>query len=359
MVYAYGVLWFHTRQSIENPVFSSIRKRVAGLSIPSLIPHSMIMAAPATLPKTTTVRALRARNGSAAWIVLGFLTVTAAGLGLSMQSGLMYGVGQVLLAVAFVQWFCLLHEAGHGTLFSKQKWNVRAGHLAGFFALIPFHSWRLIHHEHHRWTGWQDLDPTTEALVPRELKFYERAIINTSWFIWFPLFSILYRVNNFWRFGRIKKRVQERHHRKVGGNLIVQGVLYLVLTGLIGLPLLEVIGPALLVSFMFMDVILFSQHNHIPQKLSHGERVSPHPFIEQQPFTRSLIFPQWFARGVLLNFDAHELHHMYPTVPGYRLTELNYQPPNAISFWKFVWKAKTSQAAILMFKNQRDTGWDF
>ena len=318
------------------------------------------MSAPLTSPPTAAqVRALRARNEVGFTIVLSFIVSTAAGLILTSQSGWQYVLGQVVLGVAFVQWFCLLHEAGHGTLFSAQRWNVRVGHLAGFFSLIPFHSWRLIHHEHHRWTGWQDLDPTTAALVPRSLKLYERLIINGAWFLWFPLFSVLYRLNNFWRLGRILSRVPERHHARVKTNLTVQALLYLPLFRLGGSGLLIVIGPALLGSFMFMDVILFSQHNHIPQKLSGGGSVEPHPFIEQQRFTRSLVFPKWFARGVLLNFDAHELHHMYPTSPGYRLGEIDYVPPNAISFWRFVWKAKTSQAVTLMFKNQNDTGWDF
>jgi len=316
-------------------------------------------APPSSLPSAAVLRGLRAQNQVALTIVLAFAGSTGAGLALSLESGWQYVLGQVVLGVAFVQWFCLLHEAGHGTLFNAQRWNVRVGHLAGFFALIPFHSWRLIHHEHHRWTGWQDLDPTTEALVPRPLKFYETTIINTAWFVWFPLFSILYRLNNFWRLGRILGRVPERHHRRIKMNLIVQGTLYLLLVVGFGTSLLTVIGPALLGSFMFMDVILFSQHNHIPQKLSGGEPVEPHPFVEQQPFTRSLVFPKWFARGVLLNFDSHELHHMYPTTPGYRLGEIDYRPPNAISFWRFVWRAKTSAAATLMFKNQKDTGWDF
>ena len=316
-------------------------------------------APPSSLPTAAFVRGLRARNEVAATIVLGFLFSTLAGLTLAAQSGWQYALGQVILGVAFVQWFCLLHEAGHGTLFNAQRWNVRVGHLAGFFSLIPFHSWRVIHHEHHRWTGWQDLDPTTEALVPRQLKLHEKLIINGAWFLWFPLFSILYRVNNFWRAGRILKRVPERHHTRIKLNLVVLAAVYLVLFVALGGTLLTLVGPALLGSFMFMDVILFSQHNHIPQKVSGGAKVDPHPFIEQQPFTRSLVFPKWFARGVLLNFDAHELHHMYPTTPGYRLGEIDYVPPNAISIWRFVWKAKTSAAATLMFKNQNDTGWDF
>ena len=80
-----------------------------------------------------------------------------------------------MLAVAFVQWFVILHECGHDTLFRTRTWNRVAGSVAGFFALIPFACWTRVHSRHHRWTGWQDLDPTTEALVPRNRGRVERA----------------------------------------------------------------------------------------------------------------------------------------------------------------------------------------
>ena len=119
---------------------------------------------------------------------------------------------------------------------------------------------------------------------------------------------------------------------------------------------LKLMGLAMLMSFMFMDLILFSQHNHIPQKLSGGESVQPHVFLEQEVYTRSLGFPAWFAQGVLLNFNAHELHHMYPSVPGYCLGEIDYQTQNEIGWWAWIWQSKRVPAATLMFKNRHDTG---
>ena len=104
-----------------------------------------------------------------------------------------------VLALALLQWFVLLHEAGHLTLFRSRTANVIAGHLAGFFALIPFASWRRVHGLHHLWTGWQDLDPTTAPLVPRRLGTVERILVDWAWKLWLPLFSVLYRVNNYWR----------------------------------------------------------------------------------------------------------------------------------------------------------------
>ena len=59
----------------------------------------------------------------------------------------------------------------------------------------------------------------------------------------------------------------------------------------------------------------------MPQNVSHGAAVRPFPAIEQEPFTRSLRLPR-VASALLLHFDAHELHHMYPFVPGYHLRRI-------------------------------------
>ena len=48
---------------------------------------------------------------------------------------------------------------------------------------------------------------------------------------------------------------------------------------------------------------------------------------EQEVFTRSLRFPGWLSTA-LLGIDAHELHHMYPRVPGYRLRQIRYATQN-------------------------------
>ena len=113
------------------------------------------------------------------------------------------GGGQVLLALALVQWFALLHECGHETLFRGKRFTPSLGQVAGFFSIIPFYNWKRVHARHHKWTGWQDVDPTTAALVPRELKTVERVLVNVCWKFWIPLFSVLYRLNNFWNWPRL------------------------------------------------------------------------------------------------------------------------------------------------------------
>jgi fatty acid desaturase len=266
--------------------------------------------------------------------------------------------GQVVLAVALVQWFVLLHECGHETLFRTRRLHGPIGHLAAFFAVIPFHPWRRVHGRHHKWTGWQDVDPTTAALVPRRLGRAERALVNGCWRAWIPLFSVLYRLNNFWNLPRLRALFPDRAEwRRMVWNAGLLAAAYLAVILLVGIgPLARLGGLALLLALVFEDPLLLSQHTHLPQNLSRGEPVRPYAAVEQEVFTRSLRFPSWFSAGVLLHLDAHELHHMYPFVPGYDLRRIPYPTENEMHWWRWVRKAKRLSGEVFLFQSRTQTG---
>jgi len=121
--------------------------------------------------------------------------------------------------------------------------------------------------------------------------------------------------------------------------------------------MLRLAGVALLVSFGIEDLLLLSQHTHVPQHVSHGAAVKPFPAIEQEPFTRSLRLPD-AASAFVLHFDAHELHHMYPFVPGYHLRRIAYSPGNEIGWWRWVRGAKKLRGDVLLFQNRIESGYD-
>lgn len=307
------------------------------------------------------VRQFRPTDRQGATFVVGFLITTGLGLWLSLHiSWWVWFVGQCLLATSLVQWFVLQHEAGHQTLFRTKKLNLFAGHLASLFCAIPFYPWRSIHSLHHKWTGWQDVDPTTNSLVPRELGTVERRVIDFCWLTWIPLFSVLYRTNNYWNIPRLLKILPRPHHqrRNVINVLVLFGVYVGLVVSLGPLLCLKLFGAAVLMSLIFCDPILFSQHNHMPQELSMGEKVKPHAPKDQVVYTRSLSFPLWISRWVLMQFDAHELHHKYPMVPGYRLHELKESMPNTHPWWRWIWRARRTRASVIMFQNRHDTGLD-
>ncbi len=180
------------------------------------------------------------------------------------------------------------------------------------------------------------------------------------WKYWIPLFSVLYRLNNFWNISRLLRLFRTRALRR---RLTVNTVV-------LASPLpgsgrgagssrsaSRIRGGALVLALIAEDLLLISQHTHVPMGLSHGHDVIPHSAIDQEQFTRSLRFPAWLSR-LLLHFDAHELHHMYPFVPGYRLAEIPYSPANEVSCWRWIPAARGVPGEVLLFQNRHQSGYD-
>ena len=318
------------------------------------------MNGPDTAPTPADLIHLRPedRAGTAAFGAAVAGTALALWLG-SRDGWIPWAAGQALLAATLVQWFAILHECGHETLFRRRRWNRLAGRLAGALSLIPFAAWTRVHGRHHKWTGWQDLDPTTSALAPRERRQVERVVVNVCWRLWIPLFAIVYRLSNYWHLPRLLKMFPRRTDRSA-----IVGDWGLLLAAYAGLlmwvgpaALARIAGVGLLLSLVIEDLLILSQHTHIPQQVSHGAPVRPFPALEQEPFTRSLRLPA-AASAYVLHFDAHELPHMYPFVPGYHLRRIPYAPGNEIGWWRWVRGARKVPGDVLLFQNRVDTGYD-
>jgi fatty acid desaturase len=311
-------------------------------------------------PAAASLHHLDASDVVGAAYVGGTAAVTAFGLLLSLRGGpIAWATGQLLLAAAFVEWFVVLHECGHATLFRTRLANTIAGHLAGFFALIPFGMWTHVHRQHHKWTGWQDLDPTTATLVPRERGRVERLAVNVAWKLWIPLPSIVYRLGNFWSARRIASaHASSRRGAHIAAGVLGSAVVYAAIMWTAGpLALLRVCGASLLLAFVVQDLLILSQHTHVPMELSGGRPVPPHRALDQERYTRSLRLPPLASR-LLLHVDAHELHHMYPFVPGPQLRRIAYQPAHEVGWWAWVRGARSMRGDLLLFANRHQTGFD-
>ena len=196
-------------------------------------------------PRPSQLRSLRASNSLGLLVVVAASLLTAVSiLFSSMPSLLAWLIGQLLLSLALMQWFVILHECGHGTLFRTRRYNVRFGHLASIFSFIPYLSWKGVHAKHHKWTGWQDLDPTTQSLVPRPLKRVERLAMNFCWRWWIPLFSITYRVTIFWNLKALRRTfTNKRSRNSISMNILLLVSLYILSLYFVGvLPLLRLFG---------------------------------------------------------------------------------------------------------------------
>jgi acyl-lipid omega-6 desaturase (Delta-12 desaturase) len=130
----------------------------------------------------------------------------------------------------------------------------------------------------------------------------------------------------------------------------------LILAALGPWAVLVAVGPGLVLSLMAQDVILLSQHTHMPTNRSAGEPVQCFAPAEQEPFTRSLRLPAWLSR-LILGFDLHELHHMYVHVPGYDLHRIPYRARNEVHWLTWLNGAKRLSGKSFLFGNRDETGF--
>ncbi|KAG9246936.1 fatty acid desaturase-domain-containing protein [Calycina marina] len=72
-----------------------------------------------------------------------------------------------LAGFVFTGIWILAHECGHGAFSKSKKLNYTMGLIMHSFLMVPFHSWRLSHSQHHKATGNMDKDT---AFVPHERK---------------------------------------------------------------------------------------------------------------------------------------------------------------------------------------------
>jgi acyl-lipid omega-6 desaturase (Delta-12 desaturase) len=110
-------------------------------------------------------------------------------------------------------------------------------------------------------------------------------------------------------------------------------------------------------TLVLQDPLILSQHTHIPQNLSGGRAVTPLKPAEQAGYTRSLRFPRVVAEGLLLNFNAHELHHSHAGVPGYRLGRIAHKQENEVGWLRWLVEAKRMRGSVFLFSSSRETGF--
>jgi acyl-lipid omega-6 desaturase (Delta-12 desaturase) len=261
-----------------------------------------------------------------------------------------YFAGQLLLGIFFFQCFILLHETGHYSYFSYRPLNKLFGHFFGFLSFIPFTAWIEIHNLHHKWTGYRDRDPTTEGTVSPAFGTATRFLVNFSWLFWIPLFTIGYRIGNYWNGRKLRKHLPAHVLPYVYFNqgliLAGYGVLFYFFGGWIARNLFV----GYLISLMISDLFILSQHSHIEIPLAGQKEVKPLKYMDQLPYTRSLALVKYVGRLLYFNFNLHELHHAYPGLPAYHMDKVKLDTPHKVTFFSYLRDAKSMKGIDFVFK---------
>jgi acyl-lipid omega-6 desaturase (Delta-12 desaturase) len=223
-----------------------------------------------------------------------------------------------LIASLLFRSFSSMHDAVHKAV-SKNNWfNDFVGVMAGGVCLLPFEHWRRSHLEHHTWSGNLDKDPVTAFItIFPKLPPKVKQVLNFFWMSWIPLLAMVqYMV--FWSLAS-KITLQNKLSPKLALSLAAPVFVWAAAFALTPLEFsLGALLPGVILYFTAVEVVNFPHHLQLPQY--HGE--TRFPFWEQYKISRSCIYPKWFATWVVLNFNYHTEHHLFPDVPWYHLPKL-------------------------------------
>lgn len=295
----------------------------------------------------------------ACWTLFKSISLTVVAITLSYSGHLLLLIlGQILLGLMILQWFILLHDFGHNHFFKSETANTFWGFIASLFCLVPYSSWKAIHSKHHTWTGWQDKDPTMQTTLLVKKKEHMWPLTRFVWALGIPAITLMFSLKNFWNIQKLFKIFPDKKLR----SEFIFSILLLILFALVVIPQIpnywQTWLPAYLLFLIISDPLLLSQHTHVPQNLSNGNEVRPIPVYEQDVFTRELTFPKWVSDYILLNFDKHVCHHIWPNIPCYHLGKLNFQKNASVSGFQWILKSKKLPGDKLLFLNRKETGWD-
>ncbi len=263
-----------------------------------------------------------------------------------------------LLSVFFTQCFILLHECGHLHFFKGQQLNRIFGHVFGLLSGIPFYTWMHMHNLHHKWTGWRDLDPTTEKTIRPSSLVVVRIIVNVAWVLFIPIFYLGYMFSNYWNLFKIKRFLKPSMYKKAIVHVLIYMLVYTAVVYYFNVQLVKFILPGFLLSLIWKELIILTQHSHIEIPLANGEKVKPISYQEQIAFTRSFSAMPFISKYLLFNFNLHEAHHVQPGMPCYHLHELDLKPAPK-SYINWFKNAKSMSGNNFIFNTSKNSGREF
>lgn len=263
-------------------------------------------------------------------IYLGFYLAALYG---SAQPAVFYSM-YILMGLTMVVIFLnIIHEAAHGNIFKKEKYNSLVYHIFDFMGANSF-MWRkrhlLFHHRFPDINGW-DTDVEQSDLVTilphLPLKKHQRYQHIYVFFL-YPLFMLNWLLvrdfRDFFSKNRIvRKQVEISRTEYVKLILFKLFFLFMMIIvpwwlgnaslvqALVGFLLMTVFG-----SIMAMFVLLTAHVNsdiYFPQLDENGN--VPLSWLRHQMVTTNDINgDNWIIRNVLGNFNFHLSHHLFPGV---------------------------------------------
>ncbi|MDJ1184760.1 fatty acid desaturase [Roseofilum casamattae] len=284
---------------------------------PSLDPNLRLRDVLNTLPKEVFVK-----NSRKAWSAVA-INLALVGLGwwaLAIAPWYCLPFLWVFTGTAVTGLFVIAHDCGHRS-FSNKTWvNDLVGHLVLIPCIYPFHSWRIKHNIHHKYTNHLEIDNAWKAYTQEEYDSFDaierwayRGLRGKFW--WLASAVHWARLHfQWWNF-----EGKEREQVKFSS-------LFSIATIAIGAPILiATTGFWGLFSFWFMPWLVFHfwmstftlLHHTAPE--IHFQPAETWNEVEAQlSGTLHCDYPRW-VEWLTHDINVHVPHHVSTGIPWYNL----------------------------------------
>ncbi|WP_210416364.1 fatty acid desaturase [Leptospira idonii] len=218
--------------------------------------------------------------------------------------------------------FVVGHDCGHGS-FSKLTWlNFLIGHLAHTPILVPFHGWKVSHRTHHNNTGNIEKDESWHPLT--ESQFQEADPLTKMarfklFLIVFPLYLFVRSTGRDGSHFHPKSPLFPQGERK---NAVVSTFSILLMAGFLGWVTWNY-GFVFFLTYFFAPYTVFVIWLSLVTYLHHTDVDIPWYRGKDWNYVDGALSTVDRSYGIFEpihhNIGTHVVHHLFPTIPHYRL----------------------------------------
>ena len=119
------------------------------------------------------------------------------------------------------------------------------------------------------------------------------------------IFYLSYKLSNYWNLNKIKRFLKPERFRIAILNVVLYVILYALLITFFGRFILVNLLPAFLLSLVWKELVILTQHSHIEIPVSEGKTVRPVSTLKQIEYSRSFYIHPILSHYFLFGFNLH------------------------------------------------------
>jgi acyl-lipid omega-6 desaturase (Delta-12 desaturase) len=247
--------------------------------------------------------------------VIGDFFLIAVWFGLYRLESWLCATSLLLIPLILFRNFSLMHEAVHNTICQNKLLTSAIGFYAGVICLLPYELWKKTHLHHHYWAGNYEQDgtllivkkfPTSSSRAQKVFTFFWNRGIPYAGFSQNIVFWFL--AAKLWK----ENPTSFRHAFSFLAPMGLWATLFAT-----GSPLqILSLTVGLIAYWRLVEVVNFPHHVGLYMDQLGENHLSAR---DQHKVTRTCQYPRLIEEWVVLNFNYHSEHHLFPDLPWHQL----------------------------------------